>query len=146
MILLGIILFLTVLEAVHEGLALRGKGNLAGKVEMFKLAGIVAIILWALATDKHQLYQDNGFWYMIWHLAVPLIIGWAFIRYAIFDFIYNACAGLPLTYIGKTKDFDLWFAKITRKQEPKFFFWWTRPIFLLTGLSVILRYVAGLAI
>ena len=68
MILLGIILFLTVFEAVHEGLHLNGKrsgssklGMWSGIVEMVKLAGLSAIILLLLWTKAY----DNYFQYSL---------------------------------------------------------------------------------
>jgi len=151
--LIGFILFLTVLEAVHEGLKLRAQNFLlintksrerilswSGIIEMVKLAGMVGIIVLCLADIKYEDY----FWYQnqrhLWLGFIPsLILGWAFIRYAIFDFVHNACAGLELCYVGKTKLFDKFFNRLLRKQEPTFFFWWTRVIFLLVGLSLIIK-------
>ena len=158
--LIGFILFLTVLEAVHEGLRLRANHvgldirlngeqtvlkalriiTWAGIIEMIKLAGMVVIIILCLADIKYEDY----FWYQnqrhLWLGFIPsLILGWAFIRYAIFDFVHNACAGLELCYVGKTKLFDKFFNRLLRKQEPTFFFWWTRVIFLLVGLSLIIK-------
>jgi hypothetical protein len=145
MILLSIILFLTILEAVHEGLALRGKiqgssrlGTIAGLVEMVKLTGLVAIVLLLLHTGRYDDYLHSGWHFWRW-LALQLVLGWLCIRYSIFDFIHNIAAGLSLVYIGKTKLYDKFLRWLTKTTPPFAFHFWTRVVCLGVGLGLILK-------
>lgn len=145
MMLLSIILFLTIFEAVHEGLALRGKnvgssrlGTIAGLVEMVKLTGLVAIILLLIYTERYDDYLHSGWHFWRW-LVLQLVLGWLCIRYSIFDFIHNLAAGLELIYIGKTKLYDKFLRWLTKKQPPFQFHFWTRAVLLGVGLSLILK-------
>jgi hypothetical protein len=143
MILFAIILFLTIFEATHEGLALLGKntgnarlGTIAGLVEMFKLTGMVAIVLLLIHTDYYDDYLSSGWHFWRW-LALQLVIGWLCIRYAIFDFIHNAFAGIDIWYIGKMKLYDKFFTMLLKRQPKARFFVITRILLLVLGLNMI---------
>lgn len=145
MILLSIILFLTIFEAVHEGLALRGKndgssrlGTIAGLVEMVKLTGLVGIVMLLIYTPKYDYYLSSPHHFWVW-FTIPLVIGWLALRYSIFDWIHNLCAGLDWKYIGKTKLYDKFLRWLTKKQPPFPFHFWTRLILLGLGLGLILK-------
>jgi hypothetical protein len=147
MILLAIILFLTVLEAMHEGLKLRTDhvgynfpSWLPGAIEMVKLTGMVVIILFLIKTDHWSDYTGIRDSWKFWGYLVPqFTLGWIFIRYAIFDYIYNLCAGLSLDYIGKTKLYDQFWRWALRKQYIPWVHFWSRLIFILAGISLVLK-------
>jgi len=139
MILLSIILFLTITEALHEGLQLRYAGTdklwVPGIIEFIKLLGIVIMIpllIWYDGLDYYFKYSET-----LWRNFIPtLFFGWSFIRYAIFDPIFNKVAGLPIFYVGSTKLFD----KIMKAPERlwgAFFHGWTRLILGVTGIAII---------
>ena len=92
MMLLSIILFFTVLEALHEGLYQRGKKKIAAAIEFVKLLGIPALVLfWPLMVDGNmdlKPYYDDS-WHFWRYLFVHVIIGWLCIRYALFNPIIN---------------------------------------------------------
>jgi hypothetical protein len=133
MILLGIILFLTVLEAIHEGLALRYRVKLEwvpGIIEAVKLLGIVVLI-----PLIQYLVLEQG-----WRIESLLMyfFGWVLLRYAIFDPIHNLCAGKPIFYVGYTKLYDKVLLKIDKKQGVLFHSF-TKPIALACALLLIFQ-------
>ncbi|RLD56997.1 MAG: hypothetical protein DRI97_06275, partial [Bacteroidetes bacterium] len=142
---LTIILFLTIMEAIHEGLALRGKnegsarlGTIAGLVEMVKLTGMVTIILFLIYSDHYDDYLASPWHFWRW-LVLQLVVGWLALRYGLFDWIHNICAGLDWKYIGKTKLYDKFLRKLMGKQPPFPFHFWTRIVLLGIGLGLILK-------
>lgn len=139
MLLLFTIFILTVLEAIHEGLAFNHKGTIAGLIEFVKLTAIALIIPVFLWTTQYDYYFTD--WHHMIKFTVSMIIGWLAIRYAVFDFIHNLAAGLDLYYIGVTKLYDRVLAWIVgeklRTPRPRFF-WITRSLLLVLGVSVIL--------
>jgi hypothetical protein len=145
MILIIIIVFLTVMEAIHEGLALRGKnegssrlGTIAGIVEMIKLAGMVVIVMFLLYTKRYDSYYDQM--WKFWAYFLPsLLVGWGGIRYALFDFFHNWFAHLDIWYIGKMKLFDKMMGKLLKRQVKPRFFVITRLWFIVLGVAVLLH-------
>ena len=88
-------LFLILFEAVPEGLADRGKKALAGVLESIYLA-VITTALFAYICGIQPLF----------YTATPLyvlIIGYVFVRFALFDIFYNAARGINLLYVGNTK-------------------------------------------
>lgn len=145
MILLAIILFLTIFEALHEGIALRGKnegdsklGTAAGVVEMFKLTGLALILPFLMWTDHYEYYFNSYRHFFLWFLP-SYIIGWISLRYGIFDVIHNLSAGIDWKYIGKTKLYDKFLRWLTKKQPPFHFHLWTRAILLVLGVALLIR-------
>ena len=141
MMLLSIILFFTVLEAVHEGLASRGIKKVAAAIEFVKLMGIPALVLfWPLLVDGNielkDYYSDS--WHFWRYLFVHVIIAWLCIRYALFNPIYNLSAKLPLGYIGTVKVTDRLERWIFRNHLHLNSFLWPRFIALLLGVGLIL--------
>lgn len=140
MILLGIIVFFTVFEALHEGFALNGKGTLAGVIEFIKLFILTLLVPFLMWYSKYDYYFQD--WrHVAWFLP-QFIFGWIFIRYAIFDFIHNAAAHLNLYHIGTVKLYDKLFAWLMNKKikQPRpEFFWITRILLLAAGVSLILH-------
>jgi hypothetical protein len=136
MILLGIILYLTVLEAVHEGITLNRRIMvdldfkwIPGIIEAFKLAGIVALI------PSIQYMVTRG-----WQIEsyAEYALGWVFVRYTIFDPIHNLSAGLPIFHFGETKIYDRIFKQIDGMWG-NFFHYFTRFVTLVTGLLLVLK-------
>ena len=113
MILLTAILFIGI-EALYEGLALTGHKTIAGIIEGIYRAVVTLIVFaWLIGLQWH-IYEGNYYF---------IIGGYLLMRFAIFDLIYNAIAGLPLTYIGKTKlsdKFWTWFFKVTNFPQSLF--------------------------
>jgi len=151
MILLGIILFFTVLEAVHEGLALRGRRTgktiykkIAAGIEFIKLMGIPALVLfwpWLIRSDMYlEDYYINPHTNHFWRtLFVHLILGWTFIRFGIFNPILNLVAGLSIMHIGTVKLLDRLEKWIFRNQLPGPSFFIPRILLLAAGISLIFR-------
>jgi len=146
MILLAIILFLTILEAVHEGLASRYRNTgkpaswVPGVIEAIKLVGIAAMVpflLWYTGYDEYL--KPHSMW-KFWQVFLPqYILGFVFIRYAIFDIFYNICAGNRWSYIGNTKLIDRLIRKITAKVPWGYWSLVTRSVLGLAGISLILK-------
>jgi hypothetical protein len=141
MTLLWIIVFFTILEAVHEGLALRGKGTVAGMIEAIKLAGLPALIIVVYFDTQYDQDYFNPFYpWKFYRFFLPhFILGWLFVRYALFDGIHNLAAKLDLYYIGTVKFYDRILARITKKQYPGPTFWIPRILLLAAGVSLLLR-------
>ena len=96
MILLLTILWHT-LEAIADGLYDKGKKTISGIVEF----------IGKLITIGTTAYVTYGV--VVGSIDIPiwkLIAGFVFVRFLIFDFIYNVTRGLSLWYIGNTKIYD----------------------------------------
>ena len=144
MILLSIILFFTVLEAVYEGLALRGFKKVAAVIEFIKLMGIPALVLfwpWLIRSDMEleDYYTNPHTWHFWRYLFVHLVLGWTFIRFGIFNIIYNKAAGLPIIHIGTVKLLDRLEKRIFNNQYPGPSFFVPRIILLALGLGLIFQ-------
>ena len=105
MILLAAIL-LIVFEALLEGLSLRGHKTIAGFIEGIYRAVITLIVFAWLTGSLNQSYEGNIY---------LILAGYVLLRFAVFDFVYNLTAGLPLFYIGKTKLLDKFWNWILNK-------------------------------
>jgi hypothetical protein len=115
-----------------EGLRDRGKKTLAGIIEFIYRAVItIAIFLWI----KVMFYiSHDGNLYV-------LLAGYVLLRYALFDYIYNLCAGQTLFFTGTTKLFDKfwnWFFRVTKFPKDHFFFM-TKLIAFLIGITFLIR-------
>lgn len=144
MILLGIILFFTILEAIHEGLALQGKGTIAGVVEFVKLAGLTAIVAFMPMIVLNDLelsdYYINPHKWHFWRFFLPeFVIGWICIRYALFDGIHNLAGKLKLYHKGTVKFYDRWITKLFKNQYPGPSFWVPRIVLFMLGVGLILQ-------
>jgi hypothetical protein len=125
-------LFLILFEAIHEGLALKGHKTIAGVIEGFYLVVVSTIVLlWVAGIVVFGIS------------AIPfirIIAGFVLLRFAVFDIVFNAFAGLPLFFIGTTKLIDKfwqWFFGITKFPVTHFFFM-VKLIALCIGLSFLL--------
>ncbi len=129
---LYVALFLIVIKAIYDGLALGGRKTLAGAIEFIYTACITIFIFMVLGGLSVNREMD----YLIYHL-----IGFLLVRYAIFDFILNLFADLDLLYIGKTKLYDKflgWFFTATGFPKGHFLVF-TRAIALFMGIVFLLK-------
>jgi hypothetical protein len=112
MVLLFTVLF-NALEAVYEALYDRGKKSLSAVLEFVLRAGVVVICLYYLSGYRFLLYELIPMW--------KVFIGFVFVRFAIFDLIWNLTRGMKWNYYGSVKLYDRimtkfggfgWFVKI----------------------------------
>jgi len=142
--LLIIIFGLTLLEATHEGYALKGRrlgisifGTIAGVIEFIKHVGIVIMVVYLLHCFTYAYHFQSFKW--IFLFTGQLALGWAALRYSVFDFAHNLAAGIPLFYIGNMKLYDKFLQWLLKRQIKSRFFIITRIVLLAAGLSLILR-------
>jgi hypothetical protein len=93
-----IALFLVVFEAVPEALYDEGRKTLAGVLE-FVYRAVVTLVLfvWMVGVPAFPAREQS---------LLILLIGYVLLRFALFDYIYNAIRGVELNYIGTTKLWD----------------------------------------
>jgi len=97
-------LFLIVCEAVFEGLSIRGK-HLASELIELVYRAVLTLVLFAWVTGiKSIINIDVQF--------IRVIIGYVFLRFSIFDPIWNLAAGQPINFVGSTKLFDKFLQEI----------------------------------
>jgi hypothetical protein len=65
---------------------------------------------------------------------LPYILQYVFIRFALFDYTYNATRGLPMGYTGNTSHYDKLMQKVPNSFEA-----WSKGIFLTVGITINLR-------
>jgi hypothetical protein len=91
------------LEAVYEGLYDNGKKTISGIVELLHklvVVGTTAFVTYGVTVGT----IDTPIW--------KLILGFVFIRFLLFDYIYNITRKLPLGFIGTTKIYDRVMSKL----------------------------------
>lgn len=93
-------LFLILCEAISEGFALKGAGEVAGIME-FVYRAMITICLFAWMTGEIKFDREAVKPRLLWLLA-----GYVLLRFALFDYVFNLSAGLDLSYIGNTKIYD----------------------------------------
>jgi len=99
-----IALFLIVFEAVYEGLVVRGK-SLASEVVELVYRAVLTLVLFAWVTGAKSIINiDIQF--------IRIIVGYVFLRFSIFDVIWNFAAGQPINFVGSTKLFDKFLQEI----------------------------------
>ena len=124
MILLFTILF-NALEAVHEALYDNGKKLLSGIIEAVLKAMVVSIAL-AWFAGIHLFDLDYiPYW--------KLLTGFVFVRFLMFDVIYNVTRGLPLLFMGSTKLFDRILSKV-----PASFLAFVRVVLGIIGICFLI--------
>jgi len=124
-----IALFLIIAEAIYEGLYDDGHKLIAGMLEfIYKALITLAVFVLVNMGLPHSNLQNGDLIYVL--------IGYVFLRYAIFDAIYNLTRNLGLTYVGTTKLFD--------KAQSWLIDKWGYTIILLTKFIALLWGVAWL--
>ena len=94
-----IILCLTALEAIYEGLYDKGIKALSGVIELiYKVILYASLILMIQNINLFNSINKPG--------ILEMVIGFLFVRFALFDMIYNITRGNPLFYLGTTKLYD----------------------------------------
>lgn len=130
-------LFLIIFEAVYEGLQIRGWKGIAGIIEFIYLAVII------IAFFAYTLNILFPFHTLTW-MEVPLwktLLGFVFLRFALFDLFWNISAGVSLFYIGKTKYFDkFWQWLIAKGRIAIGLVWFLRFILFCIALAWLLNY------
>lgn len=128
---LAVIAYLIISEAIYEALLLRKKYILSGIIE-FCYHAFVALVIGMFLTGWTWELPNDG--------LISVLIGWLFLRFAVFDFIFNIVARLPLFYIGNTKLYDkLWQRFFSWTGFPVgHFLWMFKLIALLIALSLLL--------
>jgi hypothetical protein len=124
-------LFLILFEAIPEGLADAGHKRLAGLLEFTYRAVITVVIFSCICGVVIPIASDK--------LGYGLL-GYIFLRFAVFDYIYNLSAGQRLDYIGVTKIWDrtlVRFMTVGRVQFNLLHF--LRFIFLVIGITFLLK-------
>jgi len=121
------ILLLTILwhslEAIADGLYDKGKKTISSIVEFINK-------LVAIGTTAYVTYGV-----VVGSINIPvwkLIAGFVFIRFLIFDTIYNLTRGLPWNYVGSTKLYDKVLAKTGS------WGWFLKAILGIVGIAFLL--------
>ena len=117
-------------ELFAEAFKLKGKHIASAIIEWFYRA-FVTVIVFAYTTETTighwQFNNSDNFW--------KLIIGFLFVRFAIFDPLYNIMIGEKINYVGFTKLWDkllrIFFKKIRLAPEH---FLFIRFIFFVWGV------------
>lgn len=91
--------FLIVTEALFEGLRTADLHSWAELIEFVYLASVTLIVFAYL--NRRFVLPDPGA-----SSFVKIIIGYALLRFAVFDLVFNLAAGLAWDYIGFTKMSD----------------------------------------
>ena len=133
--LLVVALFLILFEAIPEGLALGGHKTIAGVVEALYLTGITTVMFSFFMGFRY------GYTLPSKEKIVYVVLGYVFLRFAVFDGIYNTCAGLPFFYIGTTKLIDQawqWFFALTKFPEEAWLGIW-KLILGLLGVTFLVK-------
>lgn len=92
------VLFLIIFEAIHEALYDNNHKTLSGIIEFVYLSVITLSILSWL----RGLYIFD----ITYIPFIKIVLGYLFLRFALFDAVYNLLRNLPLFYVGDTKLFD----------------------------------------
>ena len=122
---IAIALFLIVFEAVPEALALIEKKTSAGVME-FIYRAVVAVVFFAVVGGFHfNGTMDNYFYYLG---------GYVLLRFALFDYLYNVVADLPMFRSGTTKLYDKLMGKV-----PWHLLGFMRAIALFIGIVWLLK-------
>jgi hypothetical protein len=124
-------LFLILFEATPEGLADAGHKRIAGLLEFIYRAVVTVIIFMWICGVVIPVQSDK--------LGYGLL-GYLFLRFAIFDYIYNLSAGQYLNFIGTTKIWDRVLGRILKVGKVQFnLLHFLRFIFLVIGITFLLK-------
>lgn len=126
-------LFLILFEAIPEGLADSGRKRIAGLLEFIYLAVVtVSIFLWICNINIPVSMQGDMLGYGL--------LGYIFLRFAIFDYIYNLAVGQGLGFIGSTKFYDRILSKIITVGKVQLnLLHFVKFIFLCIGITFLLK-------
>jgi hypothetical protein len=125
-------IFLILFESAYEGFKTRSLDVLSEFIEGFyRLVVTSFAFLWLC---------DIAVPIVIDHVPViKVLIGYILLRFAIFDVLWNLCAGMSLNYIGNTKLYDKFLQKI-RSLWGIGTIWFVRFVALCVSLAFLLNY------
>jgi hypothetical protein len=124
-------LFLIVGEATFEGLKIRGRHILSASFEFLYLS-VITFICFAWVADLPNIW--DAIYIPMW----KILLGYVFVRFALFDLVYNFVAKQKLNFIGSTKLFDKLLSKI-RDMWGMSTIWFVRGILGVIGLVWLLN-------
>jgi len=126
-----IALFIIILKAIADGLALAHHKEIAGIIEFVWQSGMI-LTLYAFFTGVLETQRrDLG-------KFLKVIGGFLLLRFAVFSVILNICAGLEWNYIGNTKLFDIIINKFfTWSGFPHNFLLWPYLFALIGGITLL---------
>ena len=133
MIYLALTLFLILFKAIPDGLYDRGLKATAGLLQSISWAIIItSLFCWVTATPIIN-----------WHYSphvIKSLVGFIFVRFAIFDIVYNIARGNSIFYIGRTKWFDKMITWImTRFKVQIILYMWVKFILFVMGIAFLLQ-------
>ena len=133
MIYLALTLFLILFEAIPEGFYDRGWKTIAGVLQSVYLIVItLSLFCWITQTTVID-----------WHYSpyiIKIIIGYLFVRFAIFDIIYNLSRGNSIFHIGRTKLYDRIIGWIMTKFKVQIILYmWVKFILFVMGIAFLLQ-------
>lgn len=110
------------LGAVGDGLYLNGEKEWAHALQAAEVL--------ALASGPFVFHMKKKEW-------LPYISSYAFIRFAMFDGIFNATAGLPVDYIGSTSYYDKFRQELN---APPGGWYFAKGLSLVLGIGITIKY------
>ena len=133
MILLTSIL-LIILEGIYEGLKTRGKHIASASVEFVFLAFVTMVVLAFMSGRVTPFdYPDIPFW--------KIMLGYVFLRFGLFDLVWNVSAGQDIFYMGNTKLYDIilsWFVEVGKVAMILVLF--VKGMFTVISIPILLNY------
>jgi hypothetical protein len=123
-------------ETVFEGLHLAGF-NVASEITEITYRLVATIICLAFVSGRNL--QIKTIWMPLW----KIFVGYILLRYALFDPLFNVCAGLDINFIGDTKIYDKILSWI-RDMWGMGTIWFTRAIALFWGVAWLLGWENGI--
>jgi len=133
MILLTAIL-LILLEGIYEGLKAGGHHIASASVEFVFLAMKYTIILAFMSGRTTPFkYPVIALW--------KIILGYVFLRFGLFDLVWNVSAGQDIFYMGNTKLYDIilsWFVEVGKVAMILVLF--VKGMFTVISIPILLNY------
>lgn len=126
--LLLLVLFFVITEAFYE--SCKDKG-ISGILEFSNRSASAMFFLMFMVGIVNPISVDIPLW--------KAVLGYLFVREAIFDYLYNWMADLEWWYIGKTKWRDRFYRWLFRK-VPNNFILFTRFCVGLMGAGMLIKY------
>ena len=133
MIYLALTLFLILFKAIPDGLYDRGLKTTAGFIQDVSWAIIItSLFCWVTATPIIN-----------WHYSphvIKALVGFLFVKFAIYDPLYNLARGNSIFYIGKTKFFDKIVTWIMTKFKVQIILYiWIKFILFIMGIAFLFQ-------
>ncbi|HUX57086.1 MAG TPA: hypothetical protein VMV77_08935 [Bacteroidales bacterium] len=128
-----IALYLVVLKAASDGLALAHHHMIAGIIESIWFGGIVLTIYGFFTGILENQRRDVG-------RFIKVIAGFLLLRFALFNVIHNLFAGLDWNFIGNTKLIDIMIQKFfVWSGFPLNFLFWPYLFCFIGGITLLYK-------